>query len=286
MSASNALNRVLVLAGLVASVSNALYAQTPDPMKKTETNTASVSNSPTAGQTMAKVNGVTLPLAHAELLLREQVAQGVANTPQLQTAVRETLITQAVLVQEARKQGLEQQPLVAAQMELARDNVLAQAWQQSFLQSLKIEETQLKAEYDRQIQILGNTEYLIRHALVADEATARSLLEKIQGGARLADLVQEYSADAQTKDRNGLSDWTPVGQLAPTIRDALQGLSKTQVVPRPVQTPMGWHVLQLEDQRAFQAPAIDQVRPQLVQAIVQQRLQQKITELRQSAVVE
>jgi peptidyl-prolyl cis-trans isomerase C len=57
-------------------------------------------------------------------------------------------------------------------------------------------------------------------------------------------------------------------------------------VPRPVQSPVGWHVLQLEDQRAYQPPPMEQVRPQLTQAVIQQKLQARIAELRQAAKVE
>jgi peptidyl-prolyl cis-trans isomerase C len=200
--------------------------------------------------------------------------------------VRETLVNQAVMAQEARKLGLDRQPLVAAQMDLARQNVLVQAWQQSVLPQIQVEDADLSAEYERQRKALGDTEFLLRHVLLAEEDTAKLLLEKVKAGAKLADLASEYSRHTQSKDKGGLSEWTPVGQLVPTIREALQGLGKSEVVPRPVQSSAGWHVLQLEDQRAYQPPPMEQVKPQLTQAVIQQKLQKKIAELRQAAKVE
>jgi peptidyl-prolyl cis-trans isomerase C len=267
---------LLITAGMAVST----HAQTR-PAAKTPPATGQ-----TNAQVLARVNGERLPVTHADLLLRERLAQGLPNSPELRTAVRETLINQAVMAQEAKKLGLDRQPLVAAQMELARQNVLVQAWQQTVAPQIQVEEADLTAEYERQIQGLGDTEFLLRHVLLAEEDTAKLLLAKVQSGARLADLTSEYSRDVQTKDKGGLSEWTPVGQLVPTIREALQGLGKSEVVPRPVQSPVGWHVLQLEDQRAYQPPPMEQVRPQLTQAVIQQKLQARIAELRQAAKVE
>ena len=81
------------------------------------------------------VNGEPQSLARAEVLLREQLSRGAPNSPQIQAAVREALVTQALMAQAAIKEGLDKLPLVQAQMELARQSVLTQAWQQQTVQS-------------------------------------------------------------------------------------------------------------------------------------------------------
>ena len=48
----------------------------------------------------------------------------------------------------------------------------------------------------------------------------------------------------------------------------------------------GWHVLALEEARAFTPPARDTLKPQLQRAIVQQRLQAAVETMRSSAKVE
>ena len=118
------------------------------------------------------VNGEPQPLARAEVLLREQIARGASNSPQLQAAVREALINQAVMAQAAVKEGLDKLPLVQAQIELARQSVLAQAWQQQTGLGREISEAELQQEYDRQVKLLGNRQYRLRHLLVNEEDTA------------------------------------------------------------------------------------------------------------------
>ena len=47
-------------------------------------------------------------------------------------------------------------------------------------------------------------------------------------------------------------------------------LKKGQLVDKPVQTQFGWHVIQVDDTRPVEFPAMDQVRPQLEEMLRQQ----------------
>lgn len=231
------------------------------------------------------VNGTIQPTALAEVLLREQIARGVQDSQQLRDGVRDILIKQALMEQEARKAGLDKEVLVQAQIELARQNVLAQAWQQKLLGEHKITDDDLKAEYDRQVARLGDKEYLIRQLLVADESTAKLLIEKIQSGAKMADLAKEYSIDPGTKNNGGLTDWTAQGNLLPPLAEAVKTLSKGKVAAHAVKTDAGWHVLQLEDVRPFKAPSMRELKPQLTMIVARRYLDAQLKALQDKAVV-
>ena len=227
----------------------------------------------TLDQAFVTVNGEAQPNARAELLLREQLGRGVPDSADLRKSVREQLVSQAMMAQEARKASLDKEPLVQAQIDLARQAILAQAWQQKVLSELVVNDEDVKAEYQRQISRLGTQEYLIRHLLLADESTAKLLLEKLQAGSRMADLAAEYSRDASTKDRGGLAEWSPAGNLLPPLADAVAKLDKGKLVAKPVSSAVGWHVLQVEDTRAFTPPTLVALTPQLTQIIARQALE-------------
>lgn len=232
------------------------------------------------------VNGFTQPNARAEVLLREQIARGVADSQQLRDGVRDLLINQALMEQQAYKEGLDKEVLIQAQIDLARQNILSQAWQQKILSSLTIKDSDVKAEFDKQIARLGTKEYLLRHLLVGEESTAKLLLEKIQSGAKLADLSKEYSRDAGTLDKGGLTDWTAQGNLLPALAAAIKGLNKGQIVDHPVKTEAGWHVVQVEDVRPFKVPTLEDLKPQLTQIVTRRQLEAKIKALRDEAKIE
>lgn len=240
----------------------------------------------TLAQPFVTVNGEAQSNARAEVLLREQLSRGTPDSAELRQGVREQLINQSVMAQQARKAGLEKEPLVQAQLDLARQAILAQVWQQKVLSEVVVKDEELKAEYDRQVARLGNQEYQLRHLLVAEEATAKLLIDKIQAGAKLADLANEYSRDPATQTRGGLTDWNVPANLQPTVAEVLPKLEKGKVWAQPVRSAGGWHVLQLEDKRAFTAPTLDASKPQLMQIIARQALESRVQALKAQAKVQ
>lgn len=237
-------------------------------------------------QTYVTVNGTAIPNAHAEVLLREQLARGVADSAELRAAVGETLISQTLMVQQASKLGLDANPLVQAQSALAQKNVLSQAWQQSVLGDIRIEDEDIRAEYARQVSSLGEKDYLIRHLLLKEEPTAKLLIDKLNAGSKLADLARDYSQDASTRERGGLADWTNTVNLLPALADAVKLLTKGQFTSQPVRTESGWHVVQLEDVRTNKPVALEEVKPQIAQILARRKLDEKIKALRDKAQVQ
>jgi len=233
-----------------------------------------------------KVNGQTLSSERGELLLREQLARGVPDSAQLRNLIRETLINQAVMAQDAQKQALDKLPLVKARLELVEQNTLAQAWQQKAMDDAQIADADIQTEYQAQVKALGTQEFRLRHVLLADEKQAQQVLAKIKGGAKFDQIAQESSRDPGTREKGGLSDWVAEGRLAPAIRQAVDGLKAGQLAAKPVQTPAGWQVLRLEEKRALTPPTVDAVKPQLRQALAQRQAQAKLAALRSSAKVE
>ena len=247
--------------------------------------TPAASDAPTVSLAV-KVNGQTLPAERGELLLREQLGRGVPDTPQLRNVIRETLINQAVMAQEALKQSLDKQPAVKARLELVQHNALAQAWQQKAMEEAAISDADIEAEYQAQIKALGAQEFRLRHVLVPDEKQAQQVLAKLKGGAKFEAVAQESSRDPGTRDKGGLSDWVAEGRLAPAIQKAVEGLKAGQLAAQPVSTPAGWQVLRLEEKRALTPPKLEAVKPQLRQALVQRQVQARLLSLRGQAKVE
>jgi peptidyl-prolyl cis-trans isomerase C len=222
----------------------------------------------------------------AEVALRERMARGAANNPQTLAAVRDGLIDQALMAKAGTRAGLDKDPLVEAQVELLRQRLLAQAWQRKVLADLKPGEKELRAEWARLNEERGKREVRIRHLLVREEPTAKLLVDRVQSGTPMAQLAAEYSLDEGSKGEGGLAAWAPEGLLIPGLADAVKGLKKGQLAASPVQTPAGWHVLQLEDVRALDPTDFDQVRPQLLQRLGAKAVQAQLGKMRDAAKVQ
>ena len=97
-----------------------------------------------------------------------------------------------------------------------------------------------------------------RHILVADEATARMLLDQLNQGADFAQLAMQYSLDGSTAHTGGDLDWVSEGDLLqPEVEAAIFALQPGQRAPDPVRSSLGYHIIEtlerVEDRPLSQA---------------------------------
>ena len=164
--------------------------------------------------------------------------------------------------------------------------MLINAWQQKALGDEKIGDAEVTAEYNRQVQRMAPSDVRIRQVLVADEVSAKLLLEKARGGSKMEDLAKEYSREPGAKASGGLSDWINLSDLLPPLAQAVTGVAKGKLLDQPVQTPNGWHVIQIDDVRAFKPLPMEEIKPQILGLLQQRALQDKLKALRGQAKVQ
>lgn len=234
---------------------------------------------------VAKVNGKAIPANRAEVLLANQIAQGKAKTPELESVVREELVRREVLAQEAVKKGVDKRSEVQAQLDLARQGVLIGAYLNEYALNLKLADDDVKKEYDTIKAALGEKEYKARHILVESEGEAKDIIAKLKQGGKFDELAKA-SKDPGSKERGGDLGWANKASYVPTFSEAMAKLEKGKYTEAPVQSDFGWHVIQLDDVRELKAPAIDDVKPQIIQRMRQQAVERHILELRGKAKVE
>jgi peptidyl-prolyl cis-trans isomerase C len=235
---------------------------------------------------VAKVNGKDIPQSRADFIIKANASQGQQDTPDLRNRVREVLIRNELLSQEAIKKGLDKTPDFQTQMELNRQDVLVNAFIQEYIKNNPIGDDVVKAEYDRARGQAGDKEYKARHILVKDEAEAKQIIAQIKKGGSFEKIAAQKSEDPGSKDKGGDLDWAPGGRYVPQFSDALKKLKKGQMTDAPVQTQFGWHVIRVDDERNMKFPDIDQVKAQIVQGLQRQAVEKLIAELRSKAKVE
>lgn len=255
----------------------------PSPTKAAAAGASASAVSDDLRRAFVTVDGQIQTRAMAEIALRERLARGAPNTPQTLAAVRDSLVDQALMARAAAKAGFDRDPLLEAQAELLRQRLLGQAWQRKVVADLKPTDKDLRAEWVRLNEERGKREVRIRHLLVREEPTARLLVDRVKSGSSMASLAAEYSLDEGTKGEGGLAAWAPEGLLIPALSEAVRPLKKGQLAPAAVQTPAGWHVVQLEDARNLAPTDFEQVRPQLLQRLGDKAVQAQLAAMREAA---
>ena len=103
-----------------------------------------------------------------------------------------------------------------------------------------------------QVQQTRARHILIKTSEVLTDADARRRLTDlrervVQGGASFADLARIHSADLSAS-KGGDLGWIYPGDTVPEFEQAMDAL-KPGELSQPIQSPFGWHLIQVEDRR-------------------------------------
>jgi peptidyl-prolyl cis-trans isomerase C len=194
------------------------------------------------------------------------------------------LITMTLAAQAAEKDGLQKDPKVAARLELLRTQILAEAASEKYVKANPVSEADLKAEYDTQIAAMPK-EYKARHILVEKKETAESVIRDLQAGGDFAKLAAAESKDSSAKAGGDLGWFSPQTMVKP-FADAVMALEKGKYTLVPVESEFGFHVIQLDDVRSAEAPAFDEVKPQVEMFVQRKKLQEYLDGLRAAAKIQ
>lgn len=89
-----------------------------------------------------------------------------------------------------------------------------------------------------------DTQVLVRHILVTDEATAQLVYDQLQAGQDFAKLAADFSTDPGSAANGGYYDWAPASNYVAEFRDATL-TQEIGEIGQPVQTEYGYHIIQV-----------------------------------------
>ena len=228
--------------------------------------------------TVASINGTPIRLSDVRLAAGSLPDEMRSVPPQmLFPMLVNQLIDQQALVDEARGQGLQNDPKIQQAMTHAADTVLQNALLTREV-SPGITDAKLHAAYDAQYaNKKGDEEVHARHILVATEAQAKDVIKQLKAGADFPTLAKKLSTDKATAAQNGGDlGWFKKGDMLPAFSAAAFSMKPGQFSTTPIHTQYGWHVIQVLGTRVAPPPSFDSVKDQLRQSLIQQGVRQAV----------
>lgn len=237
-------------------------------------------------QNVAVVNGKAIPKSRVEALEQQVIRSGRQVTPEMQGQLRDEVIAREIFMQEAMARGLDGTEDFKSQIELAKQSILIRELFTDFQKKNPVTDEEAKAEYDRFAGANSGKEYKARHILVEKEDQAKSIIAQLKKGAKFEDLAKKFSKDPGSGAKGGDLDWANPSSYVKEFTEALVALGKGKFTETPVKSQFGYHIIRLDDTRQAQLPKFEDVKPQIMQQLQQQKMMKFQETLRGKAKVE
>ncbi|MEQ1952118.1 peptidylprolyl isomerase [Mesorhizobium yinganensis] len=125
-----------------------------------------------------------------------------------------------------------------------------------------------------------------RHILVKTKEEAEAVIKQLDGGAKFEDIAKEKSSDPGSGAQGGDLGWFGPGQMVPEFETAAFALEPGSYTKQPVQSQFGWHIILVEDKRAKQPPAFEQVKEQFRSLLLREKYFALVKQLRADGKIE
>ena len=236
---------------------------------------------------VATVNGQPITESELKIAITDLDPQ-FARLPaeQQRAAALSALIELRVMADEAVAKGLDKDPNFQLRMAMLNQRALhSEVVDKEVSKSITDEE--IRARYDKEIAAQPpENEVHARHILVKTKEEADDIIKQLDGGADFEKLAGEKTEDPSGKTSGGDLGYFGAGQMVPEFEKAAFALEPGSYTKEPVQSQFGWHVIKVEDKRAKQPPAFDDVKEQLRNVVLREKYFELAKKLRAEAKVD
>jgi len=267
---------VLAFAPLATAQTAAQPAQQPEIARPDMENKSRV---------VARVNGHDITVREIEIAADDLGGQ----LPDIPANMRypfivEYLIERHLLAQAAVAEGVADSDEYKQRLAFYQAKALRDAYFAAKLRPLVTEE-EVKAAYDREsAKVKTELRARARHVLVATEAEAQAVIDRLNKGEKFEDVARQVSIDG-SKEYGGDLGYFTAAEMVPEFSKAAFALKPGQL-SKPVKTTYGWHVILLEEFKEGGPQPYDQVKGPIRSVLLREKVQAKVFELRQTGKIE
>ena len=200
------------------------------------------------------------------------------------------LITRELLMQEARKQGLDQNDTIRDRAQRYREQlILDELLKDRIKAKIELSKEELDAFYERQAhELLTPLKIQVSQMLLPNLPAAKDLEKQINQGGDFAKFAQRYSIDGKTKAKGGTLGPYRKGLVIPEVDDVIHTL-KPGMVSAPIKTDTGYYLVMITplDKEVIQADLAvrERLRQELLNEKRRKRFDDVIADIRAKAII-
>ena len=190
-------------------------------------------------------------------LFEEGVRLDSLNATERETLYR-ALVIGELLTLEGRARGYDQSEEILQALRKQEADLLVQVYARRRIdEKVEVSPADIEARYR---EWGSGEERRMGHILLQTEAKADSLLGRLAAGDSFADLARAHSLHTESAPRGGDMGFLLRVALPGAIAERAWDTPPGQVYPRPVRSPMGYHLVRVEQRRVR---ALAELEPQI-----------------------
>lgn len=219
---------------------------------------------------LAKVGGVNITSNDfmSELNNLPEYLKTMADTPQGRKEMLDTMVTCEMILQEARKEGIDKDPAISRKLQDLKNRLIVESYLKKKVESkVNVTEEELKSFYEKnKNKFMGHNQIRASHILVKDEVMAFGIAAQAKAGVSFENLASKYSIDSSAS-KGGDLGWFEKGTMVPAFEEAALALEVNQI-SNVVKTDFGYHIIKLIDKQSTRLKPFTEVREQINAAIL------------------
>ncbi len=209
---------------------------------------------------LAKVDSSVISSESFSSSVKSLGSQGdmIASNPDLRKRFLDHMINSLLVANRAVEDGFDKDPKYQKRLAEVATQLLAGEYVDRLVEK-KSTEKELKAWFTDNMGLFSNKEIHAHHILLADEASAKSVLEDVKKHPENFDKI----AKKLSKDKTSDLGFFKRGQMVPEF-DAVAFITpKGTIHPNVVKTSFGWHIIKVSDSRGDDKTDFDAVQTEV-----------------------
>ena len=251
---------------------------------KGDTVVAKVNDKTITAADLAKIEGTLPPelVKAAKEKDSEKFHQGLVNQA----------VDMHLLLEAAKKSGVDQKEDVKKALEQAKEQVVVQAYVSEQLKD-RVGDKELRKKFEEFLKKGFDPkakERKVRHIMVDTKQKAEEIIQKLKSGSDFQKLARELSGDKATAQEGGDLGYIRENDL-PADFKPIFSIAPGSYTEQPVKASLGggqtsYHVFKVEDERTVKPPKFEEVKEQLTAAVFQEAMKDLLQRLKDPAKIE
>jgi peptidyl-prolyl cis-trans isomerase C len=197
--------------------------------------------------------------------------------------ILEELVSSRLFSISGAKLGLDRTPEFKETVDHVIQQTLARVAVENLMKEVTVSEEEIRKFYDENSAQFINPEQIhVRHILLSDDVTSSDkialVLDDLNKGASFDALAIDQSI-CPSAPQGGDLGFFGRGQMVPEFEEAAFALQNPGDISAPILSPFGWHIIKLEEKRASSTVPYDEVRPQILPYLENEKRSEKYREV-------